>query len=325
MLGAALVLSLPSVVGAAGSFAPHRYQTADGAITLHAGGDRVDPYFATKALLAADAGGLDITVAASRWISWLLPRQRPSGRFDRYCLANKQWRACADADADDAMSALWIELLYRMAPAGEMPPAWTESAARTESHLADLYQPNTGLYRVFADRPLTLFMDNVEIYGAFARTAKRRAALAPLAAVRLAWSAWRLRRAIETAFWREAEQKYASTTDAGDGSGSAFYPDTVAQLYPLLEGMPTPAGRPEAVFDAWFREHGERWLSFSADPYPWGIAALAASRVGARSAASQWAARAAPLRHSGRWNVLEEAAYQALHGEAVPTTRERRP
>jgi hypothetical protein len=166
-------------------------------------------------------------------------------------------------------------------------------------------------------------MDNVEIYGAFARTAKRRAASAPFAAVRLAWSAWRLRRAIETAFWRKAEQKFASTMDGADGS--AFYPDIVAQLYPLLEGMPTPAGRPEAVFDAWFREHGERWLSFSADEYPWGIAALAAYQVGARSVASQWAARATPLRHSGRWNVLEEAAYQALHGETLPTTRERRP
>lgn len=321
MLGA-LVIGVPSLCGAA-SFVPNRYQTAEGAITVHAGGDFVDPYFATKALLAADTGGLDITVAASRWIAWLLPRQRPNGRFDRYCYSDKQWRACADADADDAMSALWIELLYRMAPANEMPSMWTESAKRTERHLADLYQPKTRLYQVSTEQPLTLFIDNVEIYGAFARTARRRAGVAPFSALRMAWGAWRLRRAIDGAFWRDAERRFAADNESGERA--EFYPDIVAQLYPLLEGMPTPAGKPAAVFDAWFRQYGERWLSFSEDPYPWGLVALAGHQVGALSAAAQWAERAAPLRHSQRWNVLEEAAYQAVRGEAGAAVREGRP
>lgn len=309
-MSAALVFGAPGAPCAAVNFTADGYQAADGAITVHAGGDFVDPYFATKALLVADAAGLDIAAAANRWIAWLLPRQRADGRFARYCRADRQWRSCADADADDALSALWSELLYRVAANAEMPAAWSASAKRTESHLAELYQTGSGLYQVALEQPLIYFIDNVEIYGAYTRTAKRRRLTAPLAALRTGWQARRLRRDVTRAFWQPGEQTFRVVLNGGEKP--AFYPHAVAQLYPLLEDMTTPAGTPADVFAAWFRRYGERWLAFTEDPYPWGLVALAAYRAGAHHAAMRWVARATPLRYGSRWNVLEEAVYQAL-------------
>jgi hypothetical protein len=48
------------------------------------------------------------------------------------------------------------------------------------------------------------------------------------------------------------------------------------------------------------------------DPHPWGLIALAALHSGDDQSAVCWLSRAAPLRYSPMWNILEEAAFQAL-------------
>ena len=116
----------------------------------------MDPYFALKALLTAQDAGLDIRGPALAWIKWLLPRQLPDGRFQRYCLdAGETWQACKAADADDALLALWLQLLYRMVP-GDMPPAWIASAAKAEAQLARLYDQKLGIYAVSRRTPVGL-------------------------------------------------------------------------------------------------------------------------------------------------------------------------
>src|SRR5882724_8832565 len=125
-LGTAIIALLSCGAQArAAAFYPATYQSADGAMALNAGGNYVEPYFATKALIVAQDGGLDIREAAQAWIAWTLPRQQPTGLFRRYCRPHNQsgqdWRDCAAADADDSMLALWMQLLYRMAPASGMP------------------------------------------------------------------------------------------------------------------------------------------------------------------------------------------------------------
>ena len=76
------------------------YQRPDGAITTYFNGDSVDPYFASKALLAAQDAGMTTRTAAIRWIGWLLPRQHADGRFDRYCEKGQRFISCQEADAD---------------------------------------------------------------------------------------------------------------------------------------------------------------------------------------------------------------------------------
>src|ERR1700690_339553 len=81
------------------AFYPATLQSPDGAITLNSGGNYVEPYFATKALIVAQDGGLDVHKAAEAWIGWALPRQRPDGLFRRFCRADIRDNSTNKSDA----------------------------------------------------------------------------------------------------------------------------------------------------------------------------------------------------------------------------------
>src|SRR6202041_3965325 len=61
------------------AFSPATFQSPDGALTLTQGGNYVEPYFATKALMVAQDGGMDRHDASCPWIDWAWPRQRRGG------------------------------------------------------------------------------------------------------------------------------------------------------------------------------------------------------------------------------------------------------
>jgi hypothetical protein len=254
---------------------------------------------------------LDVRESARRWIGWALARQRPDGRFERYCREAQRWRPCGDADADDAMLALWLELLYRMAPPGGIPEAWQASVRAAEGHLAVLRDPTLGVYRIARANPTALFMDNVEVHAALKAIAReqlragetRRARETDVHAAYLA-------RDVVRVFWRADAGVFAVSTQ--ERAGRAFYPDIVAQTYAWLLDLPTPVGDPRPAFAEWRRQHGTDWLSLRQDAYPWGLVALTAVKLGDADTARCWLERAAPLRFGPRWNVLEEAIHQAL-------------
>lgn len=291
-------------------FSPLLYQDRDGAITVYARGDFVDPYFATKALLAADAAGLDTREVASAWIGWLLPRQLPDGRFERYCRVASEWTACQDADADDAMLALWLELLHTMAPWHGIPPEWERSRAKAEQHLAGLRDERLGVYVISHAEPVALLMDNTEIYGAL-RTVARKLMLSGQwsAARQVSASADDLERAIVRVFWAGPTGGFRVSTQLS--KTNEFYPDIVAQLYPAMNGMPMPLVPAEA-WRHWRDRHASSWATLEVDEFPWGLVALTAHRYGDADIALEWLERAEPLRNTPRWNILEEAVFQGL-------------
>src|SRR5882757_5271075 len=119
------------------------YQTPDGAITVNEHGNFVDPYFANRALTLADESGVDVRAIAERWIPWLMAHQLSDGRFERYCKSGgSDWSPCKPSDADDAGLAVWLELLYRLAPQSGLPATWQVSAARANKYLGGLRDKN---------------------------------------------------------------------------------------------------------------------------------------------------------------------------------------
>jgi hypothetical protein len=290
------------------------YQQVDGAIALHDDGLMVEPYFATKALLAARQAGLDVDVAGGRWVAWAMQHQRPDGTFDRWCRdsSGSGWCACGEADADDALLALWVELLHRLAPGRTLPARWPASARLAESRLATLRDSASGLYHVSPTNAVALFMDNVEIYGALRGVAamERRLGANARAATRQAL-ADSLAGAIDREFWRAAPGEYTVSTQAA-ATGTAFYPYQVAQIYPWLDSLPPPAAGTRPPWARWMGRHGEEWLAASGDEYPWGLVALAAIEAGDETSARRWLRGASAFRGGRRWNVLEEAVFQGL-------------
>lgn len=294
------------------------YQRSDGAITVGPHGNSVDPYFAMKALWVSRKLGHPASRETLRWIAWMLPRQRGDGSFSRYCAgddssrdAQGNWRACADADADDATLALWIEMLHEAAPV-HMPKAWIASAQRALTALQSLRDARTGVYRVSAGSSTALLMDNCEIHAALYRVGVlNQQARRPALARRYFDMAHTLRLAMARAFHAQSSGLLQWTTDS-DATPQQFYPHRVAHLYPWIHHVPTAGFGPMLSWDAWTRRYAGQWLQRTDDVFPWGLVALLAWQKGPHRLVAQWLEQATRLRGGAYWNVLDEALLQGL-------------
>jgi|HubBroStandDraft_4_1064222.scaffolds.fasta_scaffold00964_8 hypothetical protein len=301
------------------AFYPATFQAGDGAITLTQGGNYVEPYFATKALIVAQDGGLDIHEAAQVWIDWALPRQRPDGLFRRFCRAATNpnanintdfaWRDCAPADADDSMLALWMQLLYRMAPSAGMPAEWQRSITLAAKQLAKLRNGRLGVYHISRLNHVALFMDNIEVYAALKDVARGQSRLNDPAAAATDARADQLDTAIQHIFWDRHTGRFRPSMQK---SRPAFYPDVVAQVYPWLVDVSGPGQDPRQAWRQWRRRFGAGWIERRYDTNPWGLVALAAEKLGDTKSAACWTSRSDSLRGGSSWNVLEEAVWQSL-------------
>jgi hypothetical protein len=300
------------------AFDPATLQSPDGAITLNSGGDYVEPYFATKALIVAQDGGLDVHEAAQAWIRWALPRQRSGGLFHRFCRASDHsnatnssdaWRDCAAADADDSMLALWMQLLYRMAPTTGMSPEWQRSVTLAARQLAKLRNPRLGVYHISERNHVALLMDNIEVYAALRDVAQAQLRLHDPTAAATDARAEQLDAAIQRVFWDRHAQRFRPSMQK---TRPAFYPDSVAQVYPWLANVSGPGQDPRLAWERWKQMFGAGWIERRYDTHPWGLVALAAEKLGDTASAACWTSQSDSLRGSTSWNVLEEAVWQSL-------------
>lgn len=293
------------------------FQYPDGAITVQRKNAKsapvVDPYFAAKALLAALDLGMDITEPAHAWIGWMLPHQRPDGRFDRWCLSGHSYTRCAQADADDAALAVWLELIARLYAERPVPATWQVSLNNADQYLRSLKNV-AGYYHVSHELQVGLLMDNAEVYSALTAVARQAQATGHVSESKQKLrQAAQLAQATRATFWVAATGRYRPSTQKHK-SGS-FYPEAAAQLFPLLADMPLPEASIAdwaTWFDKWRIRHHGAWLTHAQQDYPWGLVALAAWKVGDAHTATCWLTRAAIQRDTPRWNVLEEAIFQGL-------------
>jgi hypothetical protein len=208
-------------------------------------------------------------------------------------------------------------LLYSVSPQQTQHGAWQVSAQRAQRQLDRLYDRQRGIYLVSNTQRYGLLMDNVEIYAALVTISRQQQQSGAVALAKAgAEHAGRLQRAINRVFWRDDLQAFIAATN--DDEHASFYPYIVAQVYPWLFGMPTPL-KAQQAYQRWRKQHSDAWLSFTQDKYPWGLVAAAADKLGDSATAVRWVQRAGALRHSSRWNILEEAIYQALSQKyAIP-------
>lgn len=284
------------------------YLDETGAISILNGGNTTDPYFALQALLLAHDNGLDISVAAAKFANWLTPLQKPDGTFDRFCRStNKSWVSCKTADADDSLLALWMLLLQTMPQKLNDNPAWLKSYAVAKKSLDKLYQPSRGIYMVSPVYLHGLLMDNLEVWSLKRSLPKAQQNEADDLAV-----------AINNTFWRSANQRFLVSTQLEQQSEKQqFYPDHVAQIFPLLVDFNLLPQPPRLYYQNWMRKHRAEWLKQGEKDYPWGLLAVLALRQGDLNGASCWLRENAAMQHSNRWAVTDEVAFQILASRKV--------
>jgi hypothetical protein len=329
-----LVLAMSATMSGAqaprASLALGPYVQPDGAITVFPDGRTVEPYFAIRALLAADALGLDVQPAATNWIRWQSERLRQDGKFARYCRQpGGAWSVCGAADADDAALAVWLQLLHAVPPAPSDVAGRRAMMRSADSALRALLDVGSGVYRVSPTLPVSLFMDNIEIANAFDAIAARQRTTGDARGAAVSRTrAAALRRAIDRVFWDSTARAYRITTQTIPAAPRVFYPDFVAEGYASFFGYGSPVEGAPVQFARWMTAYGSGWLGARDREYPWGLIAMAAERYGDRQSVECWLGQAISLRHGARWNVLEEAVLQGLlpvvgKGGAVPPCTRR--
>ncbi|MET0311900.1 MAG: hypothetical protein ABW051_07600 [Burkholderiaceae bacterium] len=284
------------------------YSDPGGAITILHGGPASDPYFAMQALLLAHDNGLDIQAPALRFAQWLVVHQKPDGTFDRFCRPGSgAWAPCRTADADDSLLAAWLRLLATMPEAVAATPALRKSRDTAVASLAHLYQPSRGIFMVSPVYLHGLFMDNLEVWALKAE--------APPAA---RGEASALAKAIHSTFWNPVDKRFLVSTQLEQrAEPPKFYPDHVAQIFPMMVGFPLPPANTAGYYREWMRQHRAEWLDQGKADYPWGIVAVLALRQGDLPTARCWLREATPLRHSARWAVTDETSWQILTGRGL--------
>jgi hypothetical protein len=285
-----------------------RFTRADGAITVLAQGDFVDPYFANKSLIIAWEAGLDVSQTTRNWLAWLLPRQRLDGGFDRFCAAGAAWRACKGADADDSTAATFLHLnaLYGQAMQrnsrmqGNTIAHTTEhsadraGAAQRAEALLQRLRTSRGTYRAFVDRPIEFLMDNTEVHASLVATGQHV-------------SAAQLKQALHQHFftdpdWRPANEPYAQFE---------FYPSALASTYRWHTGL-TAREALEPEFSAWTKKWGAAWLTRAHDEYAWGLIAWGARSVTDQHWIRCWRHKYSLPDRSRGWTVIDEAVDEGL-------------
>ena len=278
------------------------FASPDGAITVTEGGATVDPYFAMKVLLLAE-GRHDAKQVTNGFIHWMLERPDALSAFGRYCeTAPLTWSRCADADADDVTAAFWL-VLTEDAPHSDR---LTKSRAAASALLEHLYDPARGVYRISPRGDAALFMDNCEIAHALAMRAAKLKGTERAALLR---QRAQLMLHMKTVFPIHDGLPLVSTEG---GVPPGFYPEDVAAVFVPLERLPAQSFPGVLSYQIWAERYGGEWLSGNADVYPWGLVALVSQQHHDEDRVACWQNHAQVLRHSPRWNVLEEAVWQLL-------------
>jgi hypothetical protein len=181
--------------------------------------------------------------------------------------------------------------------------------------LENLRDKNTGLYFVSHDLRVCLLMDNVEVYHLFrVMAAASRRLGQPQLSLEYERKADDLSRAIIRRMWSPAKHGFVVSTQRP--LPTSFYPAAVAQVYPWLFKLPTPAGDAKISFRNWLSVYRNIWLDRSDDQFPWGIVALAGNQLGETACVDQWIENSKSLRHSAYWTVLDETLVQVFLSDA---------
>ncbi len=301
-------------------------QRSDGSICMTPERDRTVPYFANLSAMVM----LDNPKRTSCVKGYLLWYLRHLNRPDRYGLHGTVYDytyqgdveiSAMDYDSADSYAATYLSLVYRYLQV-------SGDSEFVSDHLSDLervagvliqLQDRDGLIWAKPGYPLKYLMDNAENYLGIADFS------AILANVGLhdlslfyAERAQLLRAAIEVNLWDETTGRYHWALDLlgrpHPYRPGRWYPDGMAQLYPVLYGLDEPdSARAKALY-ADFNQQFPGWpLLVKDDPYPWALAAYVATLMGdfARATEAVRIMEAEHIRAPGQpyWYNLEHAFY----------------
>lgn len=307
--------------------------SSHGAIRAHQAAGHVDPqgrawhhvtaYAANLAMMGVIRVSPQALPVAADWLRWQARHVDGQGRFggvvhdhwvreggeeESPCPPGAAARLCAQVDAHDSTAASTLLLADAYVRFGgdanllREPPirAALEAAALTLQQLSGPF----GLTHAKFDHPVVYTMDAVEVLGGWRAWARLQQAIyvQPASADNTSALAQRTEAAVKARLWHRKANAWRVSLDAGAPVLTRWYPDTVAQAWPLLWGL-----SPQSSNDGrrqWRRaitlwEQGRpgktpHWSARSPDAngFWWPAVAVASHCAGDSQSAADWVRRA---------------------------------
>lgn len=302
-----------------------RAQRPTGAIALTPDSGYINPYFANLAAIAILHDPAN-RPAAERWIDWYLSHLNDDGTIDDFQVdANGEEQPTGHYDSADSYAATLLSLVRAYLEAGG-DVNWVMERRpdldRVSAVLVSLTDRDDGLTWAKPRYPLKLLMDNSEVFRGWADWAIVLERLSDTAAANEAnRRAIAIQKGLERFAQRDGGYAWA-LAPLGIRRGSnpeRFYPDGVAQFFPLAFGM---IDDPSGYFA--FRDAHPNWTDLNGDKFPWLLAALAAAKAGDLPAA-QRALYTAANRYTAfsyPWYIGESAWMIRVFAAGVPDPTE---
>jgi hypothetical protein len=275
-------------------------QRASGAIAMTPRQLLINPYFANlaaKALLF-EKGNLP---HVQRYMEWYLAHLNPDGTIDDYRVEDGAEIASGTYDSSDSYAATFLSLVAAWVEAGG-DPGWVSHNRSGLNRIANAVIAVTdsdGLTWAKPGYAYKLLMDNCEVYQGWvdwARLLTRRGEI--LQAADAHRRANGVRKALPK--FQLADGSWGwGIHRIGFVAGSSpdrFYPDAIAQLFPLIWGLNGEAGSYQA-----FDSAQPQWRHLQASDFPWLLPTYAAALVGDRAAVRQALAQVETMHGDLRW------------------------
>lgn len=283
-------------------------QRAGGAIAMTPAGSWINPYFANlaaRALLRVE-GNLE---PVRRYMEWYTAHLNPDGTMDDYRVQGRREAATGDADSTDSYAATYLVLVHEWVGAGG-DPDWVAQRRPDLERVAGAILAVTDADGLTWAKPgyrHKLLMDNCEVYAGWSAWSELLSGLgdesgsaeAALRARQVRTGLERFRQPNGLFGW--AITRWGLVVESRPGR---FYPDAVAQLFPIVWGL-TDDARGYRTLN---RAHSD-WPYLMAADFPWVLPAYAAVLAGDEGAANQALAAAGAWQGELRWpwHVAESA------------------
>lgn len=303
---------------------------ADGAVKAHQSPAHIDPkgqtwhYVSAYQVNLAFMGALRVepalAPAAARWLRWQARHTTSTGPgqgvvFDHWvraadlqeasCPPGRDARTCPQVDAYDSTAAsllLMAEAYLRFSGDASMlrEPAMRVALEAAAGTMAALVEPN-GLSWAKPDHHVAYLMDALEVAAGWRAWARLQTEVyqVPQAGINSSASAAKLEAAIVKHFWHAPSQTWRVSLDAPKPNFATWYPDTVAQAWPLLWSRDANPAAQQRSRAAWRKATAQwkdkaNWSQRNVDPdgFWWPAMAVAARCVGDVNDARAWVSRA---------------------------------
>lgn len=245
----------------------------------------VNPYFACMAALGllAETKNCPITEtekkAVGRYLDWhtgiLL---ETDGKMGIYRKKSGKLIYKEKADSEDGYLGMYLFLMGKYLEKTEstdLPEYWKKGISLALKKIQSLMQD--GITQVSEENTTVYLMDNLEVWKGLYEL--EHAGLKDVQAIREMRN--KLQAQIEKLFWDDANQRWRIIENSDLYHQKEFYPDGVAQIYPLIYEFPVKEKKKQKILYEQFTERFQ-WqkLTKKRNGFLWAMTGMAAAQMG---------------------------------------------